>query len=64
MNKVFKIYDIQNKKVLLWDIKQMLEEINRDRSSNWENYTEEDYIEGWNAWVEGNGDYECRGIKS
>lgn len=62
MNKVFKIYDIQNKKVLLWDIKQMLEEINRDRTEQWEPYTEEDYIEGWNMWVEG-GFYECRGIK-
>ena len=63
MNKVFKIYDIQNKKVLLWDIKQMLEEINRDRTEEWEPYTEKDYIEGWNMWVEGEF-YECRGIKS
>tara|TARA_R100001443_G_C3310953_1_gene167742 strand:+ start:311 stop:499 length:189 start_codon:yes stop_codon:yes gene_type:complete len=62
MNKVFKIYDIQNKKVLLWDIKQMLEEINRDRTEEWEPYTEKDYIEGWNMWVEGEF-YECRGIK-
>jgi len=62
MRITFKIYDVHDKKYLEWDIKQMLEEINRDRSSDWENYTEEDYIEGWNAWVEGDGYYECRGI--
>jgi|14_taG_2_1085336.scaffolds.fasta_scaffold11084_2 hypothetical protein len=57
MSKIYKIYDVQNKKYLEWDTEQMLAEINR-----MVNKDKDFLIKGWNVWVENNGDYECRGI--
>lgn len=62
MSKLFKIYDLKTRKVLFWDVKQMLAVINKDRGSNWEPYTEKNYIEGWNIWVEGDT-HRCFGVK-
>tara|TARA_R100001015_G_C4534315_1_gene99884 strand:+ start:230 stop:469 length:240 start_codon:yes stop_codon:yes gene_type:complete len=36
-----------------WTVQEILNEINRDRSENWEDYTVEDWEEGWNQWCEG-----------
>jgi|TARA_A100001391_G_scaffold72215_1_gene46101 hypothetical protein len=36
-----------------WDIDRVLEEINRDRSEEWQDYNETDWEEGWCEWVEG-----------
>jgi hypothetical protein len=36
-----------------WPLSAVLEEINRDRSSQWTNYDESDWQEGWDEWVEG-----------
>ena len=36
-----------------WDIDRALEEINRDRSEEWQDYNETDREEGWCEWVEG-----------
>jgi hypothetical protein len=38
----------------LWPLSRVLEEINRDRSPEWIEYTENDWQEGWDEWVEGN----------
>ena len=46
----------------LWSLPQILEEINRDRSSEWTDYDETDYIEGWCEWGEGEY-YSCREIR-
>lgn len=39
--------------VFTWTIKEMLEEVNRDRSNEWIPYREWDWREGWNHWVNG-----------
>jgi len=36
-----------------WDMDRVLEEINRDRSEEWQDYNETDWEEGWYEWVEG-----------
>ena len=36
-----------------WSLDEVLEEVNRDRSDGWTNYTEEDWFDGWNEWCEG-----------
>jgi len=52
------IQNITTGKIEEWTINEMLEEINRDRSDRWIPYTEEDMVEGWDEWVE--GDYYSR----
>ena len=37
----------------IWSLDQVLEEINRDRSSSWTPYTADDWLDGWKHWVEG-----------
>lgn len=34
-------------------LSQLLEYINQDRSDEWTDYTEEDWMEGWLEWCEG-----------
>ena len=34
-----------------WSVETMLEEINRDRNSEWIPYDETDYLTGWDDWV-------------
>jgi hypothetical protein len=36
-----------------WDMHRVLEEINRDRSEEWQDYNKTDWEEGWYEWVEG-----------
>lgn len=36
----------------VWTQEQLLEEINRDHSDQWENYTAKDIFEGWHEWCE------------
>ena len=38
-------------------MKDVLEEINRDRSDTWSEYNETDWKEGWEHWIEGDGYY-------
>ena len=41
------------KETLYWDINRILEEINSDKSSEWQNYTKKDWKEGWTQFCEG-----------
>ena len=50
---IFRIFDLETEEILEWDIKKMLQEINRDRSENWTDYNELDWYEGWDEWCEG-----------
>jgi len=36
-----------------WTISEILDEINRDRSEHWQNYTVKDWRDGWEEWCEG-----------
>lgn len=47
------VRDIESNKILEWTIGDILDEINRDRSSDWEDFTIEDWLDGWNDWVDG-----------
>jgi len=38
--------------VIQWSLVEILEEINRDRSCDWTDYDETDWVEGWQEWVE------------
>lgn len=39
----------------LWDMAQLLYEINREHSEGFTPYVPEDWREGWDQWVESNG---------
>jgi len=54
-NNEYLVKDLENNKVTVWNLNQILEEINRDRSENWQPYNKKDWLEGWNEWVEGIG---------
>ena len=60
--KTFLVQDMGTKKSNLWSLPQILEEINKDRSSEWTDYDESDYVEGWCEWVEGEY-FSCKEIK-
>jgi hypothetical protein len=49
----FKVLNIETKETELWSIDAILHEINRDRSQDWDPYNENDWIEGWKFFVEG-----------
>ena len=49
----FRVKDIESGEIYHWDLDDILEEINRDRSSQWTDYDESDWREGWKEWVEG-----------
>jgi len=49
----YKVRDMENGKEYIWSIKQMISEINRDRSDTWLPYDASDWMEGWKHWVEG-----------
>lgn len=56
LNKVIPmviVTDLESKKVILFNLKKILEIINRDRSEDWKNYNETDWLEGWMEWCEG-----------
>jgi len=52
MNKYI-IKDIMSGATYEWTIRDILNEINRDRSYEWTNYNETDWREGWDEWIEG-----------
>ena len=52
MNK-YKIKDLLSGETYEWTVRDILNEINRDRSDEWTDYDETDWQEGWNQWVEG-----------
>ena len=41
----YKIKDIESGEVQEWTLEAILEEINRDRSEDWQNYDETDWME-------------------
>ena len=54
--KMFKVASLINEyppkwEVQTWDMKQVLEEINRDHSDEFTDYDENDWKEGWEEWV-------------
>jgi len=53
MTSTIMIRNVETRKHEVWTIKEVLEEINRDRSPDWKDYDESDWKEGWKEWVEG-----------
>jgi len=49
---VFVVLDGYSNEELTWDIEDVLNEINRDRSAKWTNYTKDDWYDGWSEWCE------------
>lgn len=60
--KEYKIIDNEKDYITLWSAERMLKEINRDRSTEWTDYTEEDnLVEAFKHWVEPEERYTCLG---
>lgn len=53
MSGFIKVYNVELGREENWTIAEVLNEINRDHSDEWVAYTEDDWREGWNEWVEG-----------
>jgi hypothetical protein len=49
---VFIVLDGYSNEELTWDIEDVLNEINKDRSAKWTNYTKDDWYDGWSEWCE------------
>ena len=49
---VFTVLDKYSNEKLTWDILDVLDEINRDRSAKWTEYTKDDWFDGWSNWCE------------
>jgi hypothetical protein len=49
---VFVVLDGYSNEELTWDIEDVLNEINRDKSAKWTNYTKDDWFDGWASWCE------------
>jgi len=43
----FIVTDLNSGVAHIWDAKQILEEVNRDRSSEWEDYNQQDLADNW-----------------
>ena len=56
--RTFKIKDLESGDIAIWSLFDVLEEINRDHSNEFENYTEANWRYGWNEWVVEEGYYE------
>lgn len=52
-----KVRHIESGKVRIWTPQEILNEINRDRCYTWVDYTQENWEDGWEDFVEG-VDYE------
>ena len=53
--KTYKITDTEDGESFIWTAEQVLEEVNRDRSHEWQNYTLEDleeYPDEVLEWIE------------
>ena len=46
MSKVYKIRDVEDGSVYMMTLSMILEELNRDRSDEWTDYDETDWLEG------------------
>ena len=46
------VRDTQTGEKFVWDLTQVLEEINRDRSPDWTPYTKDDWNQGWDNFVD------------
>lgn len=55
---MYKVKCLHTNKIEDWSIEQILDEINRDHSTEYTHHTEDDWEEGWKEWVEGYGYYE------
>lgn len=51
--KFYEVLYLETNEIHLWNMQDILYEINRDRSAEWTDYDETDFEEGWSAWVEG-----------
>jgi hypothetical protein len=49
---VFTVFDKHSDEELIWDILDVLDEINRDRTADWIDYTEDNWFDGWASWCE------------
>jgi hypothetical protein len=54
-----KILNKETNQIRDWTMSEILTEINRDRSGDWIDYDETDWLEGWMFWVEENEDESC-----
>jgi len=52
MKKIIKIRCKETDNIMIWTMTDVLNEINRDRSSGWIDYNKKDWLEGWNEWIE------------
>ena len=57
----FKVLEIENNRIHYFCLSKILNIINRDRSTDWINYNETDYAEGWLTFCEGDI-YSCKEI--
>jgi hypothetical protein len=55
-----KVRYIEENEIHEWTIEQILDEINRDRSEDWTDYDKNDWQEGWDSWIEGEGYYSLK----
>jgi hypothetical protein len=49
---VFTVLDPMYNEEITWEILDVLDEINRDRSADWTDYTKDDWFDGWASWCE------------
>lgn len=54
------VTDLETQKIYGWTIDGVLDVINRDRSPDWSDYTETDWVEGWKEWVVPEGYYQIQ----
>ena len=60
--KKYKIIDNEKDCISIWTAEEVLNEINRDRSSEWTDYNEsDDIVEAFKVWVEGEEQYQMCG---
>ena len=48
---VYRVAYKETGEVQFWTLKQILAEINSDRSEGWSDYDETDWQEGWSEWM-------------
>lgn len=53
MEKTYEIMEIRNGRMMVANMEDILKIINDQGQENWTPYTEEDWQEGWNEFVEG-----------
>ena len=52
MNERYTLHDRDTNELVSWTVKQILEDINRDRSEEWTDYDETDWREGLTEFTE------------